>query len=211
MELSFDSSKILGISLPIYLFVKFSLFLCFRDPMDMMFVNEHFIRSPLRLYSEVDAENNNSLFSAAMMEKARAQLQMWGRAGGGYSPADLHTLLLTAPQMYVQNRGLPMPLPAHLWVSAGSPGPASPWTPNAHPGLPPGLLGPPPAPSSQLTPPPASSSSSGSPSPSASSPSEARVSRPIFPGMAQHRFSPYSLGSKLPSPSLPEACSSSKS
>jgi len=178
----------------------------------MMFVNEHFIRSPLRLYSEMDSENNNSFLSAAMMEKARAQLQMWGRAGGAYSAADLHSLLLSAPQMYVQNRGLPMPLPAHLWVSAGGPVPTSPWTPSSHPGLPPGLLGPPPpAPPAQLTPPPASSSSSGSPSPSAHSPSEPRLSRPIFPGMAQHRFSPYSIGSKLPSPSLPETSPSSKS
>lgn len=188
-------------------------------------MNDHFIRSPLRLYSDVDAENNNtSLFSAAMMEKARAHLQMWGRGatGGGYSSADLHALLMnTAPgngmQMYVQNRGLPMPLPAHLWISSGpSPGTASPWTPNAHPGLPPGLLGPPLPPSStsstpshpnQLTPPPGSSSSSDSPSPSSSSSADLRMSRPIFPGMGsmQHRFSPYHLVPKQlsPTPDIP--------
>lgn len=194
--------------------------------MDMMFMNDHFIRSPLRLYSDIDAENNNtSLFSAAMMEKARAHLQMWGRtaaAGGGYSPADLHALLMnSAPssgmQMYIQNRGLPMPLPAHLWVSSGpSPGTASPWTPNSHPGLPPGLLGPPPPPPTstasttqptQLTPPPGSSSSSGSPSPSSSSSADLRLSRPIFPGMGnmQHRYSPYHLVPKQlsPSPDIP--------
>ncbi|KAK6623198.1 hypothetical protein RUM43_009050 [Polyplax serrata] len=204
--------------------------------MDMMFMNDHFIRSPLRMYSDVDAENNNtSLFSAAMMEKARAHLQMWGRsaaaaaaAGGagapGYSSADLHALLMNAApgsgmQMYVQNRGLPMPLPAHLWIGSGPPpGTASPWTPNSHPGLPPGLLGPPLPPSSssatsgsshpaQLTPPPGSSSSSDSPSPSSSSSADLRMSRPIFPGMGsiQHRFSPYHLVPKQlsPTPDLP--------
>ncbi|BES89653.1 t-box protein [Nesidiocoris tenuis] len=51
-----------------------------RDPMDMMLMEHHFLRSPLRLYSELDAENNNSnpLLSAAMIEKARA---LWGAAG----------------------------------------------------------------------------------------------------------------------------------
>ncbi|CAA9998108.1 unnamed protein product, partial [Nesidiocoris tenuis] len=49
------------------------------DPMDMMLMEHHFLRSPLRLYSELDAENNNSnpLLSAAMIEKARA---LWGAA-----------------------------------------------------------------------------------------------------------------------------------
>lgn len=48
-----------------------------RDPMDMMLMEQHFLRSPLRLYSELDAENNNGnpLLSAAMLEKARA---LWG-------------------------------------------------------------------------------------------------------------------------------------
>ncbi|BES89654.1 t-box protein [Nesidiocoris tenuis] len=48
--------------------------------MDMMLMEHHFLRSPLRLYSELDAENNNSnpLLSAAMIEKARA---LWGAAG----------------------------------------------------------------------------------------------------------------------------------
>lgn len=200
--------------------------------MDMMFMNDHFMRSPLRLYSDVDAENNNtSLFSAAMMEKARAHLQMWGRGSAtgtsGYSSADFHALLMnSAPnsgmQMYVQNRGLPMPLPAHLWISSGpSPGTASPWTPNSHPGLPPGLLGPPlpPANSSsvpshptQLTPPPGSSSSSDSPSPSSSSSADLRLSRPIFPGVGnmQHRFSPYHLVPKQLSPT-PDISSNTRS
>jgi len=164
-----------------------------------MFMEPHFLRSPLRLYSEMDAENNNSLFSAAMMEKARVHLQMWGRTGSPYSPADLHSLLMNGagpgagpplgpPHMYglsSASRGgppscqLPMPLPAHLWAS-GSGGQTSPWTSSAsvHASLPPGLLGPPPPPPPnahshpQLTPPPpptSSSSSSGSPSPSSSS------------------------------------------
>ncbi|KDR17764.1 T-box protein H15, partial [Zootermopsis nevadensis] len=184
-----------------------------RDPMDAMFMEQHFLRSPLRLYSELDAENNNSLFSAAMMEKARAHLQMWGRTGGpSYSPAELHTLLMNGagppvgpPQMYAlssPSRGgpppcqLPMPLPAHLWTSGGGGQTSSPWSSPAsmHASLPPGLLGPPPPPPPnahshpQLTPPPtatSSSSSSGSPSPSSSSsPAELRLPRPIFPGMS---------------------------
>ncbi|PSN37644.1 hypothetical protein C0J52_25937 [Blattella germanica] len=186
---------------------------CCRDPMDAMFMEQHFLRSPLRLYSEMDAENNNNLFSAAMMEKARVHLQMWGRTGGPpYSPAELHTLLMNGagpgagppvgpPQMYAlgsPGRGagpppcpLPMPLPAHLWASGGGQA-SSPWS--SHGSLPPGLLGPPPPPPPnahshpQLTPPPpptSSSSSSGSPSPSSSSSSsELRLPRPIFPGVS---------------------------
>ncbi|XP_067006776.1 T-box transcription factor TBX20 [Anabrus simplex] len=197
-----------------------------RDPMDAMFVEQHFLRSPLRLYSEMDAENNNSLFSAAMMDKARAQLQMWGRTGGPpYSPAELHALLLQGggagpggapPQMWSPGRPpIPMPLPAHLWSGAApSSQTSSPWS---SPGLPPGLLGPPPPPSahthSQLTPPPAtsSSSSSGSPSPSASSSAvasqELRLPRPMFPTMSSlppHRYSPYHLVPKQLSPPATE-------
>ena len=186
--------------------------------MDAMFMEQHFLRSPLRLYSEMDVENNNSLFSAAMMEKARVHLQMWGRTGGSpYSPAELHTLLMNGagpgagpPQMYPRGGPppcpIPMPLPAHLWASGGG----SPQTPYGS--LPPGLLGPPPPPPNahshpQLTPPPpptSSSSSSGSPSPSSSSSaSELRLPRPIFPGMSglQQRYSPYHIVSKQLSPS----------
>ena len=171
--------------------------------MDAMFMEQHFLRSPLRLYSEMDAENNNSLFSAAMMEKARVHLQMWGRTGGPpYSPAELHTLLMNGagpgagpPQMYPRGGPppcpIPMPLPAHLWATGGG-------SPQASYGsLPPGLLGPPPPPTS-------SSSSSGSPSPSSSSSaSELRLPRPIFPGMGglQQRYSPYHIVSKQLSPS----------
>ncbi|XP_069698760.1 T-box transcription factor TBX20-like [Periplaneta americana] len=185
-----------------------------RDPMDAMFMEQHFLRSPLRLYSDMDAENNNSLFSAAMMEKARAHLQMWGRTGGApYPPAELHSLLVSGagpPQMYARGGPppcpLPMPLPAHLWGGAGG-GAGQAWS---SPGLPPGLLGPPPPPNAhshpQLTPPPptSSSSSSGSPSPASSSSSaaELRLPRPIFPGMSglQQRYSPYQLVPKQLSP-----------
>lgn len=129
--------------------------------MDMMFMEQHFLRSPLRLYSELDVENNNqgNFFSAAMMEKARAQLQLWGR-GGGELPV-------------LPGYGARVPLPAHLWAGAGQ----NPWTA--------GLLGPPlPPRPTQITPPPTSTpSSSGSPSPS-----ELRLPRPVFP---QHRYSPY--------------------
>ncbi|XP_073988054.1 T-box transcription factor TBX20-like isoform X2 [Rhodnius prolixus] len=111
-----------------------------RDPMDMMLMEQHFLRSPLRLYSELDAENNNGnpLLSAAMLEKARA---LWG--------GPQHPLLV------------PTRVPT-VW----GPGPPPHWPPGA---LPPTLLAahhPHPRPP-QLTPPPAStpSSSSGSPSP----------------------------------------------
>lgn len=156
--------------------------------MDAMFVDQHFLRSPLRLYSEVDAENNNSLFSAAMMEKARAHLSLWGRTAGAapYPSAELHALLLNGgsapPPMWANsNRSAlpPLPLPAHLWAGGGGSGPGG---GQAWAG---GLL----------TPPTSSSSSSGSPSPS----SELRLPRPVFP----QRFSPYPLaggGRKQPSP-----------
>ncbi|XP_014288403.1 T-box transcription factor TBX20 [Halyomorpha halys] len=66
-----------------------------RDPMDMMLMEQHFMR-PLRLYSEVDAENNNSsLLPAVMLEKARslwpplvvpARLPLWGQWPPGLLP-----------------------------------------------------------------------------------------------------------------------------
>lgn len=148
--------------------------------MDMMFMEQHFLRSPLRLYSDMDAENNNSgsLFSAAMMEKARAQLQLWGRGGPAYSPGEM--------TMIPGYGGGRIPLPAHLW--GGQP----PWTNSqTHAGLPPGLLGPPMAPRpSQITPPPPTtpSSSSGSPSPS----NEMKTWRPVYPKQHQ-RFSPFQM------------------
>lgn len=104
--------------------------------MDMMFMEQHFLRSPLRLYSDMDVENNNtgSLFSVAMMEKARAQLQLWGRTSGpGYPPGSGEVLI-----PYHGHRA-----PVGIW----------------HPGL---LLPPP----QQLTPPPPSTSTASTPSPS---------------------------------------------
>lgn len=94
--------------------------------MDTLFMDQHFLRSSLRLYTAdpLDAENNNaagSIFSAAM-EKARAHLQMWGRSGGGgagaapYSPADLHALLNASQQVYLGQRNVPL----GLWSQAGS-------------------------------------------------------------------------------------------
>lgn len=155
--------------------------------MDTLFMDQHFLRTSLRLYSgeSMDAENNNasSLFSAAMMEKARAQIQMWGRASGGpYTPAELHALLLSgahSQQMYLGQRAA---MPLSLW-SQGT----SSWQTPIHSSL----LGPPHRP--QLTPPPSSTpSSSGSPSPtSVTSPtSELRLPKAVFPS-GLHRFSPY--------------------
>uniref|UniRef100_A0A1B6CF21 T-box domain-containing protein n=1 Tax=Clastoptera arizonana TaxID=38151 RepID=A0A1B6CF21_9HEMI len=149
-----------------------------RDPMDMMFMEQHFLRSPLRLYSDMDAENNNSgsLFSAAMMEKARAQLQLWGRGGPPFNPGDI-------PMIPGYGAGR-VPLPAHLW--GGQPS----WTNAQAHGLPPGLLGPPMAPRpTQITPPPPTtpSSSSGSPSPN-----DMKPWRPVFPKQHQ-RFSPFQM------------------
>lgn len=200
--------------------------------MDAMFMDQHFLRAPMRLLSELDAENNNaSLFSATLMEKARTQLQMWGRASGmpgaggaPYSPAELHALLLSGtPQLYGR---MPLPLP-HLWASASGSGgwPGQ----GGMPGLPAGLLGPPPphnhpqhhpqasAPGRpQGSPPPTTTTSAcSSPSPSGGGPSplelrELRLPRPIFPGMSPmpQRF-PYgpSPGAPGPKPLSPPAIS----
>lgn len=160
--------------------------------MDTLFMDQHFLRSSLRLYSgdPLDAENNNasSLFSAAMMEKARAHIQMWGRAGGGgYTPADLHALLLSGSPTQQVYLGQRTTVPLGLWSQSGSS-----WQTPMHGGLPPGLLGPPAPHRPQITPPPSSTpSSSGSPSPtSVNSSSDLRLPKAIFPG-SMHRFSPY--------------------
>uniref|UniRef100_A0A1B6LVD6 T-box domain-containing protein n=1 Tax=Graphocephala atropunctata TaxID=36148 RepID=A0A1B6LVD6_9HEMI len=137
-----------------------------RDPMDMMFMEQHFLRSPLRLYSDLEENNNSgSLFSAAMVEKARAQLQLWGR-GPGYPPGEIMlpygvqgARVHVAPGLYQY----------------------------------PGLLLPPPVPPPQHTPPPPSISAASTPSSSSGSPSPSdKLPRPaaVFP---QHRFSPYQL------------------
>lgn len=162
--------------------------------MDSLFMDQHFLRNSLRLYSNdpLDAENNNagSLFSAAMMEKARAQIQMWGRTGGNpYNPSELHALLLSGnpnQHVYLGQRSVPLGLPSQLWSQAAS------WQSPIHGGLPPGLLGPPPPHRPQLTPPPSSTpSSSGSPSPTAvNTSSDLRLPKALFPS-GMHRFSPY--------------------
>ncbi|GLV37788.1 midline [Carabus blaptoides fortunei] len=166
-----------------------------RDPMDSLFMEQHFLRSQLRLYpgagpDPMDQENNNaaaagSLFSAAMMEKARAHLQMWGRTTpAAYAAAgDLHATMLALAGGGAQHayRG------AALWGQWAQP------PPPMHAGLPPGLLGPPPPPPPhrpQLTPPPNSSSStpsssSGSPSPTGAA--DLRLPKAMFP----HRYTPY--------------------
>lgn len=165
--------------------------------MDGLFMEQHFLRSQLRLYpgagggpDPMDQENNNaaaaaaaaaaagSLFSAAMMEKARAHLQVWGRAAPtAYTSAgDLHATMLAY-------RG------AALW------GQWAPQPPPVHAGLPPGLLGPPPPPPHsshrpQLTPPPSatstpSSSNGGSPSPTSAA--DLRLPKAMF----SNRYTPY--------------------
>lgn len=171
----------------------------------------------------MDSENNNasSLFSAAMMEKARAHIQMWGRTAGNapganaipYNPAELHALLLSGggQQVYMGQR-VPLGLPSQLWSHAASGG--TPWQSPMHGGLPPGFLGPPqhppqqqqqlrvsppPPPQTLLAPPPPSStpsSSSGSPSPTSISSNSGGVSADIRLPKALfpagiHRFSPY--------------------
>nr|XP_023022537.1 LOW QUALITY PROTEIN: T-box protein H15-like [Leptinotarsa decemlineata] len=171
-----------------------------REPMDGLFMDQHFLRSSLRLYSgdPLDAENNNanSFFSSAMVEKARAQIQMWGRAGAVYNPSELHAFLLntTSPsqQVYLgQRHSMPLGIPGQLWPQSGSS-----WPSSIHAGLPPGLLGPPNAHRHQLTPPPSSTpSSSGSPSPtSISTSSDLRLPKAMFPSALHHRFSPYASG-----------------
>lgn len=170
--------------------------------MDSLFMEQHFLRSSLRLYpsDSLDAENNNasSLFSAAMMEKARAHIQMWGRAGGSpYNPSELHAMLLSGSpgqQVYLGQRSVvPLGLPSQLW-SQGSPS----WQSPIHAGLPPGLLGPPPPHRPQMTPPPppaSTPSSSGSPSPtSLSTTSDLRLPKSLFAPL--HRYSPYGAMSR---------------
>ncbi|XP_060517409.1 T-box transcription factor TBX20-like [Cylas formicarius] len=166
-----------------------------REPMDSLFMDQQFLRSSLRLYSggdSLDAENNNanSFFSAAMVEKARAQLQMWNRAGA-YHPSELHAFLLNSSgqQMFLGQRSpVPLGLSTHLWSQGGSS-----WQNHIHQALAPGLLGPP---RPQMTPPPSSTpSSSGSPSPnSVNTSTELRLLKPLFPSALHHggsRFSPY--------------------
>lgn len=152
--------------------------------MDSLFMEQHFLRSSLRLYpgagDPMDSENNNgSLFSAAMMEKARAHLQLWGR----YSPGDLHAMLLSGAAQHVYPRAVP----TTAWGQ-----PATAWG-AALPGLPPGLLGPPPPPPHrpQITPPPVSTPSSGSPSPTGgvATAADLRLPKAVY---SSHRFSPYS-------------------
>lgn len=147
---------------------KFLKQLCFiyfyRDPVEsMMPLEHHFLRTaaagPLRLFSELDMDNNNLMNS---IEKVR-MLQQWSSAvaqgypgrgppqgPGDHSQSSLHHLLAAAnnaaaaaaaasvpsslPQLYTLNptRGSPspLPLPAHLW---------SQWTALSQ--LPPGMLG----------------------------------------------------------------------
>lgn len=137
-----------------------------RDPIDSMFpLEHHFLRTaagtPLRLFSELDMDNNNLMNS---IEKARILHQQWGAraavaaavAGGQYpgghgagSPSDnqasLHHLIAAAnsaaaasvqslPQLFTlnQTRGSPSPLPI----------PAHLWSQwSALSQLPPGILG----------------------------------------------------------------------
>ncbi|KAL1124019.1 hypothetical protein AAG570_001789 [Ranatra chinensis] len=107
--------------------------------MDMMLMEQHFLRSPLRLYSEMDAENNNGCSSGV---------------GGGLVPATMMEKGEVYPLLVGGGR---IPLGAHLWGPHWPPGPPSgPPLP-----LPMAPLPRPP----QLTP-PTTPSSSGSPSPS---------------------------------------------
>ncbi|XP_056630944.1 T-box transcription factor TBX20-like [Diorhabda carinulata] len=183
-----------------------------REPMDSLFMDQHFLRSSLRLYSgdTLDTENNNasSFFSAAMVEKARAQLQMWGRAGVAYNSNELQAFLLNStPNQQVflgQRQSVPLGIPSHLWNQ----GSGASWQSPIHSGLPPGLLGPPASHRPQLTPPPSSTpSSSGSPSPtSINTSADLRLPKAMFPTAIHHRFSPYAtisrpLGSSVSPPS----------
>ncbi|KAL1500918.1 hypothetical protein ABEB36_006337 [Hypothenemus hampei] len=173
-----------------------------REPMDSIFMDQHFLRSSLRLYNppgDPDAENNNA---AIWMEKARAHLQLWHRAGA-YNPTELHAFLMNSsgPQVFFGQRSNPIPPIAgsHLWTQ--------PW-PNASSNSLPGLLG-----SSR---PPASStpSSSGSPSPTSvntSTSMELRLPKAVFPSVGvqhQHqRFSPYAMSRSVVGTSLSPSAS----
>lgn len=181
--------------------------------MDSMFMDQHFLRSPLRLYSDVDMENNN-LFSAAIADKARAQL-LWGRPAS-YPPAasDLHALLgTTSPQLYTLNtsRGTPcpLPLPAHLW---------SQWTTMHGLGQIPNLLATtgavPPSAHSQLAPSTSAAAAAAAAAVGGSGGGgapELRLPRPIFPGMNLHRYSPYLVPKQLSPTALSSATTPTES
>ncbi|XP_022901419.1 T-box transcription factor TBX20-like [Onthophagus taurus] len=157
-----------------------------REPMDGLFM-DHFSRSSLhRLYPDgIDPENNNgSVFSSAMMEKARAHLQMWSRAcGNPYTPIDsqINALFLggqSPQQMYMSQRA-PGVLPAHLFNQS--------WPLNGS--LPPGFALPV-SQRPQITPPPSSTpSSSGSPSPTSVSTSADLRLPSVY--QSSIRYSPY--------------------
>lgn len=144
-------------------------FFTFRDPMDALLLEQH-LRAPLRLFPDPImsqfAPQDADAASAALLEKARQQLQMWGR-----SP---YTELLL-PQMY-QRPNLNA-LNLGLWQGQ--------WPPQ----LSAGFLS---ATSQNRTPPPVSStpSSSGSPSPDIRAKSFARFSPYQIPHHSQSSRSP---------------------
>ncbi|CAO1366318.1 unnamed protein product [Diamesa hyperborea] len=86
-----------------------------RDPMDALLMEQH-LRSPLRMFpdpmmAQFMPQDNDGGASAALLEKARQHLQMWGR-----SP---YTELLL-PQMY-QRPNLNTALNLGLWQGQWSP------------------------------------------------------------------------------------------
>ncbi|XP_038111082.1 T-box protein H15 isoform X1 [Culex quinquefasciatus] len=145
------------------------------DPMDALLLEQH-LRSPLRLFPDplmaqfggggpMPGQDPDGA-QAALLEKARQHLQMWGRA------APYGDLLI--PQMYAQRPNMAAALNlGHLWQSQwpqqfppgflpNAAAAAAVAAPTAPPPPPPRTTPPPPGPSQTMTSP---ASSAGSPSP----------------------------------------------
>jgi T-box protein 20 len=96
----------------VFIFTK----MVYRDPMDALLLEQH-LRSPLRIFPDpmmaqlMPQSMDNDGASAALLEKARQHLQMWGR-----SP---YTELLL-PQMY-QRPNINAALNLGLWQGQWSP------------------------------------------------------------------------------------------
>ncbi|XP_055597781.1 T-box transcription factor TBX20 isoform X2 [Uranotaenia lowii] len=138
-----------------------------RDPMDALLLEQH-LRSPLRLFPDpIMAQfggggQDPDGAQAALLEKARQHLQMWGRA------APYGDLLI--PQMY-QRPNLGALNLGHLWQSQWPPQIPPGFLPNAAAAAAVAAASAPPPPPPRTTPPPnqpqmtSPASSAGSPSP----------------------------------------------
>ncbi|KAK7576162.1 hypothetical protein V9T40_012448 [Parthenolecanium corni] len=173
-----------------------------RDPMEIMLLEQqHFLKSPLRFFSEMDHEANgnaSSFIAATMINNARLH-QMWSSQAGPPTSTSSSQADLQAAAAFAANGGgvtLPfappalarLPVPLHLWPSSGAAAAAAaaasslPWGSIQQPM---GLL--------RSQPPPSLISRNSCTSPI---PSDLRLPKSTnFPSAASHlqsnRFSPY--------------------